>query len=134
MTDERRAALRAEAKTLRGSAYVRRYFVALWTDVPDASDDAFLETLPEHFRHMSRLESDGTMFGSGPFRPPDGVAESLESMTIVRAASHDAAQAIFDAMPMARNGLRTYELFAWDMSVGSLTVRVALKSGALELE
>jgi uncharacterized protein YciI len=134
LTDERRAELRAQVKALRSGAYARNYFVALWTDNATRSDDDFLEVLPEHFEHMTKLEADGVMFGSGPFTQPEGVAETLESMTIVRADSHAAAAAIFDAMPMARHGLRTYDLFAWNMSVGSVSVRVGMRGGTIRLD
>jgi uncharacterized protein YciI len=134
LTDERRAALRAQVDASRAGAYRQRFFVALWTDNPVAGDDDFLEVLPEHFQYITALEADGIVFGSGPFTPPDGVAETFESMTIVRADSHEAAAVILDAMPMARHGLRTYDLFAWNMSVGSVSVRIGLRSGSLQLE
>jgi uncharacterized protein YciI len=134
LTEERRTELRAQVKALRGGAYKHQFFAALWTDNPARSDDDFLEVLPEHFQHMAALEADGIMFGSGPFTPPDGAAETFESMTIVRADSHEAAAEILDAMPMARHGLRTYDLFAWNMSVGSVSVTIALRSGMLRLE
>jgi uncharacterized protein YciI len=134
LTDERRAELRAEAKELRGAAYKKRLYVVLWTDHPTAEDDAFIEVLPEHFRHFGALEADGTLFGSGPLTPPDGVAETYEGMSIVRAESLEAARAIAEATPMFRHGLRTYEIFAWDVSVGRFAVRVDFKSGAIEVE
>ena len=80
---------------MRSGAYAKKFFVALWTDNPERGDDDFLEVLPEHFERMSALEADGVMLGSGPFAPPDGVAETFESMTIVRAPSHEAATATF---------------------------------------
>ncbi|HEY5348760.1 MAG TPA: YciI family protein [Candidatus Lustribacter sp.] len=134
LTDERRAELRAQAKALRGAVLRKRYFVVLWTDDPQQSDDAFLEVLPEHFRHFGELEERGVMFGSGPLTPPDGSAETYEGMSVVRADSFEAARAIVEATPMVRHRLRSYELFAWDMSVGSLSLRVALKSGKIALE
>jgi uncharacterized protein YciI len=106
----------------------------LWTDRPTADDDAFLEVLPDHFRHFGALEQDGTLFGSGPLTPPDGVAETYEGMSIVRAESLAAARAIAEATPMVRHGLRTYELFAWDISVGRVGLRIDFKSGAMELD
>ncbi len=134
MTDERRAELRAQAKELRAGAYKKRYFVVLWTDDPESSDDAFLEALPEHFRHMGELEARGVLFGSGPLTPPHGAAETYEGMSVVRAESFADAEALLEATPMVRRGLRAYELFAWDMSVGNITLRVALKSGAIAVE
>jgi uncharacterized protein YciI len=134
LTDERRAELRAQAKELRGAAHKKRFYVVLWIDSPTAEDDAFIEVLPDHFRHFGALEKDGTLFGSGPLTPPDGVAETYEGMSIVRADSLDAARAIAEATPMVRHGLRTYELFAWDISVGRIGVRVDLKSGTVEFD
>jgi uncharacterized protein YciI len=134
LTDERRAELRAQAKELRGAAYKKRFFVVLWTDDPQASDDAFIEVLPDHFRHFGALEMSGVLLGSGPLSPPDGVAETYEGMSIVRAESLEAARALADATPMVRHGLRTYEIFAWDISVGRFAVRVDFKSGAIEIE
>jgi uncharacterized protein YciI len=134
MTDERRAELRALTKELRGAAYKKRFFVLLWSDDPQASDDTFLEVLPDHFRHFGELEKNGTLLGSGPLTPPGSVAETYEGMSIVRADSIDAARAIADATPMVCNGLRTYEIFAWDISVGRVALRIDFKSGAIELE
>jgi uncharacterized protein len=134
LTDERRAELRAQATALRGAALRKRYFVVLWTDDPQHGDDDFLEVLPEHFRHFGELEDRGVMFGSGPLTPPDGSAETYEGMSVVRAHSFEAARAIVEATPMVRHRLRTYELFAWDMSVGTITLRVALKSGKMDFE
>jgi uncharacterized protein YciI len=134
LTDERRAELRAEAEPLRAGAFRKRFFVLLWTDRPDQTDDAYLEVLPEHLRYLRKMEEDGVLFGSGPFDPPDGVPETYESMSILRADSHAHARTIADAMPMARHCLRTYELFSWDSRVGSLTIRVELNSGTITLE
>lgn len=115
LSDDERQALRAELAEIRARQHGERYFVALWSYVPDTDDDDHLASLAPRFRYLEELARRGLVWGSGPLRPEDAV----EGMTILRVDSADAARALLDAEPTVVRGLRTYALYSWERSIAS---------------
>src|SRR5262249_61733154 len=91
------------------------------------SPDAIADHLPHHQESMIGLEKTGVLFESGPLDEPDG-----KMLTIVRAASADAAREIAEADPFVVHGLRSFELREWTVMEGSLGIKVNFSDQSLE--
>jgi len=77
--------------------------------------------LKAHLEHQIRLEKAGIMYGAGPATRP-GEAVPAFGLIIIRAKDEAEARAIADADPMHASGVRTYELFAWSLNEGRITM------------
>src|SRR3981081_4177086 len=89
------------------------------------------ELLPKHLEYMIGLEKQGVLFASGPLAEADGKARG-DGLTILRAASADAARKIAEADPFVANGLRSFELREWTVMEGSLGIKVNFSDQSLE--
>ena len=88
--------------------------------------------LPAHLEYMIALEKKGTVFASGPLSDPDGQQRG-NGLTILRAASVQAARKIAAADPFVTGGLRTFEVREWTVMEGSLGIRVNFSDQTLEV-
>ena len=104
------------------SRMLRRKLYVLLTKA-HCSPDQLTPLLSAHLHYMIELEKCGTLFASGPFSEPDGVARG-NGLTIVRAPSADAARKLGEADPFFVAGLRTFEVREWTLMEGSLGVTV----------
>ena len=110
-----------EINTLLGRMLQKRLYVVFSTPLQPMSEMRSL--LQEHLSYMIELEKRGLLFASGPF-----LAEGQElpgsGMSILRVASRAEAEAIAQEDPLYKNGMRTYEIKAWQLNEGSYTVTV----------
>jgi uncharacterized protein YciI len=97
-----------------------------------AAPEQIAEHLPRHLEYMIALEKKGVLFASGPLAEADGQIRG-DGLTIVRAASAQAARAIAEADPFVVHGLRSFELREWTVMEGSLGIKVNLSDQSLEL-
>ena len=97
-----------------------------------AAPEQIAELLPRHLEYMIGLEKQGVLFASGPLAAADGEMRG-DGLTILRAASAEAARAIAEAYPFVVNGLRRFELREWTLMEGSLGIKVNLSDQSLEL-
>jgi uncharacterized protein YciI len=88
--------------------------------------------LPQHLEYMIDLEKKGVLFASGPLAEAGGKTRG-DGLTILRAASADAARRIAEADPFVVKGLRTFELREWTVMEGSLGIKVNFSDQSLEL-
>jgi uncharacterized protein YciI len=88
--------------------------------------------LPDHLEYMIGLEKNGALFASGPLTATDGKMAG-DGLTILRAASIDAARTIALADPFVKNKLRTFEVREWTVMEGSLSIKVNLSDQSLEI-
>jgi uncharacterized protein YciI len=88
--------------------------------------------LPQHLEYMIDLEKKGVLFASGPLAEADGKTRG-DGLTILRAASAEAARRIAEADPFVVKGLRTFELREWTVMEGSLGIKVNFSDQSLEL-
>jgi uncharacterized protein len=95
----------------------------IWPDLSSDWPEAFAATLLAHLRWLERLERDGTLFLSGPVDQDRDLGRAL---TVFRAASREAAEALVADEPMARAGYRTNRVRSWTVNEGSISVRVDL--------
>jgi uncharacterized protein len=110
---------------------LRRKFYAVLSQ-PSATPEKLKALLPAHLEYMIGLEKSGVLFASGPLSdgsgPPSGAG-----LTILRAASAEAARAMAEADPFVRSGLRTFELKEWTIMEGTLGLRVNLSDQSVEV-
>src|SRR5215475_6326043 len=97
-----------------------------------AAPDKIAEHLPKHLEYMIGLEKQGVLFASGPLAEADGKTRG-DGLTILRAASAEAARKIAESDPFVVNGLRTFELREWTVMEGSLSIKVNLSDQSIEL-
>jgi uncharacterized protein YciI len=97
-----------------------------------AAPEQIAEHLPRHLEYMIALEKKGVLFASGPLAEADGQVRG-DGLTIVRAASAQAARAIAEADPFVVHGPRSFELREWTVMEGSLGIKVNLSDQSLEL-
>ena len=88
-----------------------------------AAPEKIAEHLPRHLEYMIGLEKKGVLFASGPLAEADGKMRG-DGLTIVRAASAQAARKIAEADPFVVHGLRSFELREWTVMEGSLGIKV----------
>jgi uncharacterized protein len=93
------------------------------------SPDRLKEQLPAHLEFMIDLERRGILFASGPL---DGGARG-DGLTIVRAASLEAAKQVAAGDPFVVQGLRSFEVREWTVMEGSFGIKVNFSDQSLEL-
>jgi uncharacterized protein len=95
----------------------------LWVVItrPVAPPDEVKRHLKAHLEHQIALEKAGIMYGAGPATKPGETAASF-GLIIIRAESEAEARRIADADPMHSSGVRRYELYAWSLNEGRISV------------
>src|SRR5262245_22083777 len=88
-----------------------------------AAPEKIAEHLPRHLEYMIGLEKKGVLFASGPSAEADGKTRG-DGLTVLRAASAQAAREIAEADPFIVHGLRSFELREWTVMEGSLGIKV----------
>ncbi len=83
-----------------------------------------------HLNWPEQLEADGTLLLSGPVDQDLGLGRGL---TVLRASSREAAEAIVADEPMVRAGYRNNTVRSWTVNEGSITVRVDLMANSIRL-
>jgi uncharacterized protein len=110
---------------------LRRKFYAVLSQ-PSPAPEKLKPLLAAHLEYMIGLEKRGVLFASGPLSdgagPPTGAG-----LTILRAASAEAARALAEADPFVINKLRTFELKEWTIMEGTLGLKVNLSDQSVEV-
>jgi putative NADH-flavin reductase/uncharacterized protein YciI len=78
------------------------------------------ELLPEHLEWMHEHEKAGHIFLSGPTEQTAG--SEINGLTIIKAASREAADALALQDPLIRAGAVTYSMNTWNISEGRITL------------
>jgi uncharacterized protein YciI len=88
--------------------------------------------LPQHLEYMIGLEKKGVLFASGPLTAAAG-APAGDGLTILRAASADAARTIASTDPFVVNKLRSFEVREWTLMEGTFGVKVNFSDQSLDI-
>jgi hypothetical protein len=115
MTDAKPTAAELHEKMLRKKFW-------LVHSNPVGSRAEIEKLLPEHLLSQIRLEREGVLFGAGPVSDENGNPEY--GMFILRCASREEANAIADADPLHKAGLRSYTLHQWSMNEGRVNISI----------
>jgi uncharacterized protein len=107
----------------------KRLFVALSKAV--APTEQILPHVAEHLRYMNRLETEGSLFASGPF-VQEGVLVG-DGLTILQTETIDEARALMEAEPLTALGFRQYELRSWELREGKIMVTLCASVSGFHL-
>ena len=86
-----------------------------------------------HLEYLIGLEKRGLLFASGPLTDVGAGPLGGGGLTVLRVASADEAREIAEAEPLAKNGLRTFEIKEWTIMEGTLGLRVNLSDQSVEV-
>jgi uncharacterized protein YciI len=109
----------------------RDYWLILSTPGADIGRAAIEEHVQAHVAWLLDLEQVGVLFLSGPLLSGPGVGPG-SGVTVLRADDEDAARLIAAGDPFVLAGLRTFEVYAWRLNEGSVSVRMSLGTGTYE--
>lgn len=110
-----------ELNSLLGKMLKRRLYVIVSTPLKPMSE--MMSHMVDHLHYMIELEQRGVLFASGPFLLEDREL-SGSGMTFLRVDTRAEAEAIAQDDPFYKQGIRTYEIKAWQLNEGSYTVTV----------
>lgn len=91
------------------------------------------EFLPAHLEWAIQAERRGELFASGPFAAEGCPPGSAGGMTIVRAGSHDEAEAVLSQDPFVKEGLVTVTIRKWILMEGGFTVTMRFSDQSARL-
>ncbi|MGE0255886.1 MAG: YciI family protein [Alphaproteobacteria bacterium] len=104
----------------------RHQFYVVMTRMAQPTGDAMAVLQPlltAHLDWLNDLEARSILFAAGPLREPDGPMTG-EGMFVLRAASLAAARALAAAEPFHAAGVRTFDLFPWQVNEGGFQLTV----------
>ena len=107
----------------------RRLFVALNKALVPSEE--MRPYVAEHLEYMNELEKAGKLFASGPFIK-EGVLVG-DGLTILNTSTADEARALMMAEPLIKRGLRGFELHAWELREGRMTVTLNASTTSFSL-
>jgi len=120
-----------EARPDERHAGAQKVFFLCLTEPADGIGPAQLRPrLAEHKKWVAGQESEGRIFVAGPLLDEDYQSFG-KGVLVVRARSLAEARQIFDSDPMHELGLRTYQLWPWQINEGSFQLRVSLSDGTV---
>ena len=91
--------------------------------------------LMAHLDYQVQLEQTGIMFAAGPLQEAGSDSKfPRQGMVIIRAASFEEAEAIADADPMHKAGVRTYKLRRWTLNEGGFDLSVRFSGQRTEIK
>lgn len=120
--------------SLRGKLLRKQYY-AIFMEPPAPFDDpiaSFGDVLREHLMFLNDLEKRGILFASGPFRD-EATAWGGDGMALIRAASLEEAEAIAQAEPFQKAGIRQNRVRPWQLNEGGFSISVRLMDKEFEL-
>lgn len=89
--------------------------------------EEILPFVPDHLSYMMQLEKEGILFASGPFIEP-GILVGA-GLTILRAENRLQAKSYLDEEPLVKRGMRSYQLFEWELREGCMNVKLDFSTG-----
>jgi uncharacterized protein YciI len=108
----------------------KRLFVALTKT--RARPEDLVPFVAEHLAHMSQLEGTGRLLASGPF-----VQESIlagDGLTHPQIVTIEDADALIQADPLIRRGLRQFDLRPWELREGRMTITLNASTNGFQLD
>jgi uncharacterized protein YciI len=106
----------------------RDYWLVLSTPGPTTAGGDIKAMLADHLEWLLGLETRGAVLMSGPLTEGPGTGPG-SGVTVLRARDFAAATAIAEADPFVVAGLRTYQIFKWQVNEGSVGITVSLGTG-----
>jgi uncharacterized protein len=108
------------------------FFLCLTQPAQGVRQEELYPILPEHKKWVAEQESHGRIFVAGPLLDEDYHAFGT-GVLVVRANTLAQAREIFDADPFHSMGLRTYQLWPWQINEGSFHLQASLSGGTFDV-
>lgn len=99
-------------------------WVVHWTPREGVTAADVEAALAAHLEWMLGLEDAGHVVASGPLTSGPGVAPGA-GLTVLRASTEQDAAALAAQDPFVAKGLRSFEVFGWQVMEGAVTVRLS---------
>ena len=99
-------------------------WVVWWTPREGVTAADVAAALDAHLEWMLGLEAAGHVVASGPLTSGPGVAPGA-GLTVLRASTEQEAAALAAQDPFVAKGLRSFDVFGWQVMEGALTLRVS---------
>lgn len=109
----------------------RVYYIIFWLPREAAGDRTAVH--PEHIAYVKSLEKDGRLLQAGPFLDDEGRPDG-RGMFVLRVGTRAEAEAIAQADPYYKAGFRNYQIQPWRRSEGSVTLRLNIAEGRVEMD
>jgi uncharacterized protein len=108
----------------------KRLFLAL--SKATAPPEDLLPFVDEHLAYMNYLERAGKIFAAGPF-VQEGVLVG-DGLTILQTKTIEDANALMQADPLIRLGLRQFDLRPWELREGRMTIVLSAATSSFQLD
>ena len=103
----------------------RDYWMVLFRPVAGTSAADIGARVDDHLTWLLAAEAQGTVLLSGPLLDgPDTAPGS--GMAVLRVASADEAAALASQDPFVLAGLRTFDVYRWQVNEGSISITLSL--------
>jgi uncharacterized protein YciI len=106
----------------------REYWLIMSTPAPAVTGADIAGHVEAHLDWLLGLEAAGVVVMSGPLTEGPG-ARPGSGVTVLRAQSAQDAAGIAAGDPFVLAGLRTFEVFGWQVNEGAIAVRLSLGTG-----
>lgn len=102
--------------------------------LPEVPFEDIVEVLPAHMDFVHTIEDGGIMVMGGQITP-EGLADAGgRGLIVIRAASFEEARAIADRDPMHSSGVRSYELYKWNVNEGVTNITLKFSDQSFVIE
>lgn len=112
----------------RGALLGRDYWLVLSAPLETTTSADIERHAEEHVAWLLKLEAYGALFLSGPLVSGRGTGPG-SGITVLRAGTAAAAEAIAATDPFVIAGLRTFEVLGWRVNEGAIDIRLSLGTG-----
>lgn len=102
--------------------------------LPKVPFEEIVEVLPAHMDFVHTIEDGGIMVMGGQITP-EGLADAGgRGLIVIRAESFEEARAIADRDPMHSSGVRSYELYKWNVNEGVTNITLKFSDQSFVIE
>lgn len=102
--------------------------------LPKVPFEEIVEVLPAHMDFVHTIEDGGIMVMGGQITP-EGLADAGgRGLIVIRAESFEEARAIADRDPMHVSGVRSYELYKWNVNEGVTNITLKFSDQSFVIE
>lgn len=102
--------------------------------LPEVPFEQIVDVLPAHMDFVHTIEDGGIMVMGGQITP-DGLADAGgRGLIVIRAGSFEEARAIADRDPMHVSGVRSYQLYKWNVNEGVTNITLKFSDQSFVIE
>lgn len=102
--------------------------------LPEVPFEEIVEVLPAHMDFVHTIEDGGIMVMGGQITPEGLNDAGGRGLIVIRAESFEEARAIADRDPMHVSGVRSYELYKWNVNEGVTSIVLKFSDQSFVIE